>query len=85
MSETKESVTRFTIILFTFLIYAQATQAHVHKGEAVSFLTGLKHPISGLDHVVAMIAVGLWGAQLGAPAIWKLALRPRQYSWVQPS
>ena len=72
MNETKESVTRFTIILFTFLIYAEAAQAHVHKGEAVSFFAGLKHPISGLDHVVAMIAVGLWGAQLGAPAIWVL-------------
>jgi urease accessory protein len=44
----------------------------VHKGEAVSFLSGLKHPISGLDHVVAMVAVGLWGAQLGTPAIWVL-------------
>jgi urease accessory protein len=30
------------------------------------------HPISGLDHVVAMVAVGLWGAQLGAPAVWML-------------
>ena len=30
------------------------------------------HPVSGLDHVVAMLAVGLWGAQLGAPAIWLL-------------
>jgi urease accessory protein len=33
---------------------------------------GLRHPISGLDHVLAMIAVGLWGAQLGAPAVWVL-------------
>jgi hydrogenase/urease accessory protein HupE len=30
------------------------------------------HPVSGLDHVVAMLAVGLWGAQIGAPAIWLL-------------
>ena len=30
------------------------------------------HPISGLDHIVAMVSVGLWGAQLGAPAIWLL-------------
>ena len=30
------------------------------------------HPISGADHVLAMVAVGLWGAQLGAPAIWVL-------------
>jgi len=72
MKASKETITRFVTTLFTFLLYAQVVQAHVHKGEAVSFLSGLKHPISGLDHVVAMIAVGLWGAQLGAPAIWVL-------------
>jgi urease accessory protein len=54
------------------LCYAHAAEAHVHRGEGVSFLSGFAHPISGLDHVVAMIAVGLWGAQLGAPAIWVL-------------
>ncbi len=46
--------------------------AHVQAGEATGFGTGFAHPISGLDHVLAMIAVGLWGAQLGAPAIWLL-------------
>lgn len=46
--------------------------AHIVRGEAVGFLTGFEHPISGLDHVVAMLAVGLWGAQLGRPAIWLL-------------
>jgi urease accessory protein len=46
--------------------------AHPQKGEAAGFLTGFRHPISGLDHVLAMVAVGLWGAQLGAPAIWVL-------------
>jgi urease accessory protein len=45
---------------------------HPQKGEAVGFLTGFRHPISGLDHVLAMVAVGLWGAQLGTPAIWLL-------------
>ena len=34
-------------------------------GEAIGFAGGLRHPISGLDHVLAMVAVGLWGAQLG--------------------
>jgi urease accessory protein len=38
------------------------------------FGSGFSHPILGLDHVVAMIAVGLWGAQLGAPAIWVLPI-----------
>jgi urease accessory protein len=46
--------------------------AHVEQGQAAGFLTGLKHPWSGLDHVLAMIAVGLWGAQLGNPALWLL-------------
>jgi urease accessory protein len=46
--------------------------AHVQEGQAAGFLTGLAHPVSGLDHVLAMIAVGLWGAQLGAPALWLL-------------
>ena len=66
------TVARLMMLFCTLLLYAQAAQAHVNKGEAVSFLSGLKHPISGLDHVVAMIAVGLWGAQLGAPAVWVL-------------
>ncbi len=46
--------------------------AHVQTGQAAGFLSGLLHPVSGLDHVLAMVAVGLWGAQLGAPAIWVL-------------
>jgi urease accessory protein len=46
--------------------------AHVESGEVGGFLSGLSHPVSGLDHVIAMVAVGLWGAQLGLPAIWVL-------------
>jgi urease accessory protein len=58
--------------LLLALLWAQTAFAHVQQGEAAGFLTGLRHPISGLDHVLAMVAVGLWGAQLGAPAIWVL-------------
>jgi urease accessory protein len=47
--------------------------AHVAQGDvAGGFLAGFIHPISGFDHVVAMVAVGIWGAQLGMPAIWVL-------------
>lgn len=46
--------------------------AHVEREQATGFITGLQHPWSGLDHVLAMIAVGLWGAQLGNPAMWFL-------------
>ena len=40
----------------------------------MGLVTGLKHPVSGMDHVLAMISVGLWGAQLGVPAIWVLPI-----------
>ena len=49
-----------------------AAFAHVRQGEARLSRPASLHPISGLDHVLAMVAVGLWGAQLGAPAIWVL-------------
>ncbi len=43
-------------------------------GVAEGFLSGFLHPILGPDHVVTMIAVGLWGAQLGKPALWVLPI-----------
>jgi urease accessory protein len=54
------------------LAWPADAQAHIMPDETVGFLSGLKHPISGLDHIIAMVSVGLWGAQLGAPAIWLL-------------
>jgi urease accessory protein len=53
-------------------LWAPSALAHILQGEAYGFVTGFLHPISGADHVLAMVAVGLWGAQLGAPAIWVL-------------
>ena len=49
-----------------------AAWAHDETGQAAGFLSGLSHPVSGMDHVLAMVAVGLWGAVLGPPAIWVL-------------
>jgi len=54
------------------MLWAETAFAHAQQGQAAGFLTGLGHPLSGLDHVLAMVAVGLWGAQLGSPAIWLL-------------
>jgi urease accessory protein len=49
--------------------------ALAHSGGIASgFLGGLTHPVFGADHVVAMIAVGLWGAFLGPPAIFLLPI-----------
>jgi urease accessory protein len=49
-----------------------APSALAHTGQTGGFLTGLSHPVSGLDHIAAMIAVGLWGSQLRKPEIWVL-------------
>jgi urease accessory protein len=50
-----------------------ATAAAAHEGGAGGgFVTGFMHPVLGWDHVAAMVAVGLWGAFLGLPAIWIL-------------
>jgi len=46
--------------------------AHEQQGQVAGLLSGVLHPVSGLDHVLAMIAVGLWGAQLRQPAMWLL-------------
>jgi urease accessory protein len=78
MEETRFQPRHFRIsnlgfrIVLPSLLYPATALAHTRGGEALGFLSGLQHPISGLDHVLAMIAVGLWGAQLGAPAVWLL-------------
>lgn len=62
-------------LLLTVLLFA-STPAWAHEGGGLSggFLSGFQHPLFGPDHVVAMVAVGLWGAFLGAPAIWVLPI-----------
>jgi urease accessory protein len=58
----------FIAILWLSPLYAHTDATSLQGG----FISGFMHPISGLDHVVAMVAVGLWGAFLGKPAIWVL-------------
>ena len=60
------------LVAMSLAAIASSAFAHVQTGQAAGLLAGLLHPVSGLDHVLAMVAVGLWGAQLGAPAIWLL-------------
>ena len=62
----------YFLALTGYLLWAPSAHAHIEQGQAIGFVTGLEHPWSGLDHVLAMIAVGIWGAQLGNPAIWIL-------------
>lgn len=47
---------------------------HGLGGEAAGFSAGLAHPLGGLDHLLAMVAVGLWAAQQGGKAVWAIPL-----------
>ena len=50
-----------------------ANPAFAHEATRFGGLeAGLLHPVTGLDHVIAMVAVGLWGGILGRPALWLL-------------
>jgi urease accessory protein len=62
-------------ICLLFLGLAAPAFAHTEGGDAgAGFVSGFLHPIGGWDHVVAMVAVGLWGAFLGRPAVWLLPI-----------
>jgi urease accessory protein len=67
------SPVRPSLLVASFLVAAGPALAHT-GGELGGLTSGLLHPVTGLDHVVAMVAVGLWGGILGAPAIWLLPI-----------
>jgi urease accessory protein len=45
-------------------------EAHTFGADAAGLAQGVAHPFGGLDHLLAMIAVGLWATQLGGRALW---------------
>ncbi|RAI01164.1 Ni/Fe hydrogenase [Acuticoccus sediminis] len=65
-----------TLILTLALCAAAAAPAAAHDAQGVGggLVSGFMHPILGWDHVAAMVAVGLLGAVLGAPAIYLLPI-----------
>jgi len=60
------------LTLIAILGFSGLAYAHTGEGAVGGFISGLMHPVVGPDHVIAMVAVGLWGAFLGVPAIWLL-------------
>ncbi|WP_116130924.1 HupE/UreJ family protein [Tropicimonas sp. IMCC34043] len=60
------------LALVLVLAAAGPALAHTGVGYGGGFTSGFLHPVLGWDHVAAMVAVGLWGAFLGMPAIWVL-------------
>jgi urease accessory protein len=59
-----------TIILAILCLFAGSASAHTGSHAVTGFMSGLTHPLSGLDHLLAMIAIGLWAAQQGGRALW---------------
>ncbi|RVU33711.1 HupE/UreJ family protein [Hwanghaeella grinnelliae] len=61
-----------TSLLSVFALIAAATpaSAHLPPGAYGSVAAGFSHPFFGLDHILAMVAVGLWASQLGRTAMW---------------
>ena len=44
--------------------------AHLDPAEHGSFMAGISHPLTGIDHILAMVAVGLWASQIGGRALY---------------
>jgi urease accessory protein len=63
------------VVLATVAAMAFSSAAFAHPGHPhLDVAGGFAHPLSGLDHLLAMVAVGLWAAQLGGRALWLMPL-----------
>lgn len=63
--------TAFRLLVTVVLLFAPSVAfAHPGHGEGGSLLAGFIHPLSGIDHLLAMTAVGLFAAHLGGRALW---------------
>ena len=72
MPQTQPRPATLAAALALALLAAGPAAAHSGLGHGSGFAAGFLHPMLGADHVVAMVAVGLWGAFLGRPALWLL-------------
>ncbi len=71
----RENFTALSMAWIFFVLFTPSlAHAHVGVGEASGILHGLAHPMTGLDHIAAMVAVGLWAAQRGGRALWVVPL-----------
>ena len=68
-------ILRRSLPLVAVLFLPTLVQAHPGlPGHTHGFANGLAHPLAGLDHILAMVAVGLWAAQRGGRALWAVPL-----------
>lgn len=60
----------YPIVLFSLFLLPTGAFAHTGIATTAGFANGFYHPIGGFDHLLAMVAVGLWAAQLGGRSLW---------------
>lgn len=63
-------IRRVSLSLLLLAASSAPAFAHLDPGQHGSFLAGVSHPLFGTDHILAMVAVGLWAALLGGRALW---------------
>ena len=61
---------RLVFVIAALISGTSSALAHIGTGSTASFAAGVAHPLSGLDHVAVMVAVGLWAALKGKRALW---------------
>ena len=74
MTDVTGRVSSAVVLFVAAVAVSGSAGAHVVGGAADGLVSGFLHPLMGLDHILAMVTVGLWGAQLERPAIWLLPL-----------
>ena len=65
---------RTALAIILLLITPSMAFAHTGHGDAMGFMHGFEHPVGGLDHVLAMLAVGIFAYVLGGRALWLVPL-----------
>ncbi len=69
-----ERVCFLAVVLGVALLEPRAASAHMGTGLPGGFPSGFVHPLSGADHMLAMVSVGIWGAFLGRPLVFALPM-----------
>lgn len=68
----KISAPRLAILAAAITVLPQAASAHTFGADGAGLAHGFMHPVGGWDHLLAMVAVGLWAAQRGGRSFWML-------------
>ncbi|MEO6248155.1 MAG: HupE/UreJ family protein [Sphingomicrobium sp.] len=68
-SDSTLSANVLMALILLFVLLPSPADAHMGTGLAGGFVSGFLHPLSGADHMLAMVSVGLWGAFLGRPMV----------------